>query len=341
MPQIVRRNLHYRNAGFLTAPALTVEEMLSQALSARRRAVERERALPDDHFQVLNTHARIGGAGPGRTLCGVLHGWVRGQNQLVFDRDVNADVWPVSEVLPPAPPAPPPGQPAPAAPVRRDFLPFTLCFGVRGNHLVMLQSQGLLAPEFASYLTWFLRPPVQNLLLPENSVTFYPASARMLRQRGLDGAKAIRVTKALAETTERPPPANSRRTTPIIEKHVPVERARTMARVLRILGINAPDALLSDPEAKDLQVYLEIRRPNGRDPLGNSVMNRIGQLAAEHESDDYVVELLNGSELRGSELKLFKPVPVELADGSTHPSPYAIFRQIDEYLHELITGDMV
>jgi hypothetical protein len=342
MPKTVNRTLHYRNAAYLAPSALTLEEMLSNALAARNLAVQRERPMDDDNREVINTHARVGGAATvGRTLCGVLHRWVRGQHQLVFDRIENAAVWPVIESPPPEPPPPAPGTTTPAVPVKRDFLPHTLYFGVRGNHVVALQSQGLMAPELADYLSWFLAPPTQTQLAENNRIILMPASSVMLRQNGLDGAKAVRITKPLADTIPRPPPAGSNRTKPIMEKVIPRARAGAMRGFLRALGVNLPASLLADPEAKDLQVYLEIRRPHGRDPLGNDVMNAIGQLTAQHDSDDYVVELLDGTELKGTKLKVSKPVTVEIADGATHPAPMSVFRQVDEYLHELITSGKV
>lgn len=331
MAHDVSRTLHYRHVEFLTPSALTLQQLLEQALQGSPLAVNRERALGDEVFQILNTHTAHGSA-----RCGSLHRWVHGQNQLIVERDLAAATWRITEVAPPpsAAQATAGGQ----APVR-DFLPFSLYFGVRDNHIVVLQTQGMMAPELGQYLTWFFRTKLPQVFPANQAVVLYPASATMLRARGVDTAKAVIVTKPLADLHARPPEGRKRK--PWYEKIVPRVRANAVADILSALGINVPAALLNQPGAKDLEVRFEISRPRGKEPLGNPVMNEIGRIAAQQGSDEFTIELLDGSELTGADLKLSQVITLTVADGRTHPAEADIFRKIAGYLQHLLVSGMV
>lgn len=102
--------------------------------------------------------------------------------------------------------------------------------------------------------------------------------------------------------------------------------------------------MFSQQDTRDLEVRLEIRRPFLRideTDGGNDVMNALGALAAEQDSDRVSVVLPDNSLLRGSQLSLRRAIDVEVADGATFPAPMAFFRPLDEYLRSLIAADMV
>lgn len=321
-----RRTLHYRCVNFLPQGGHNLEQLLRAALDKAPGAESRERNLGDNIFQVLNTTATVR-----NTLCGSFHRWVHGQNQLVVDRVKGAKIWNISEVSPP--PTPQGGA------NQRDFLSHTLYFGIRGNHAVILQGQGMQVTEFSQYLTWLLCTHVAEVVPADLFISLDPATAKSLRAKGVDRAKAVMISRPLSDLREREPAG--RRKKKWYEKIVPRERADAFTKTLQALGIQAPDNLLQQIEAKDIEIVLEIRRPRGRDPLGNSVMNQIGKLVSLQESDDYAVELLDGSILRGSELKLSDMIEVTIPDGLTHPSEGSVFIKVDEYLHGLIARGIV
>jgi hypothetical protein len=328
MARDVTRALHYRHAGFLVPSQLTLEQLLRAAIAVSPLAVDRKCDLGQDVFQVFNRIATVR-----NTLCGSLHRWVHGQNQLIVEQDLTATSWFIDEVPPPAP------EPGATVAPRRDFLPFSLYFGVRDNHVIVLQSQGMMAPELGQYLTWFIQRKVPHLTVGNQTVTMYPASAAVLRASGIDAAKSVCITKPLADLHERQPTGRKRK--PWMEKIVPQLRAEALTDVLNALGIRTPRALLTQDDSKHLEVYLEIRRPHGKEPLGNPVMNEIGKLVAQQGGDDYSVELLDGSVLTGSNLILKDDVTLTIPDGKTHPTEMSIFRKIDEYLQILITTGRV
>jgi hypothetical protein len=323
MARDVIRTIHYRNANCIVPLETNLETVVRTSLNRSPLAIDRRRNLGHDVFQVLNTFANVN-----NTLCGSLHRWVHGQNQLIVEQDPNAATWQIREVAPPA-----------QAGTQRDFLPFSLFFGLRGNHLVVLQSQGMMAPELGDYFSWLIVAKAPEMTAPNQKVSMFPASSAMLRQHGIENAKAIRVTKSMADLHARAP--EGRRRKPWFEKVVPAERAAAFTNALNTLGVPTPQALLIQPESKDLEIYLEIRRPRGGEPHGNPVMNEIGKLVAQQESDEYAVELLDGSEIRGSKLKLSKDITLTIPDAYTHPSEMAIFQKIDEYLRHLIQANMV
>lgn len=323
----VTRTVHYRSTNFtVSTNGTTLQDLVEEALRRNELAENRERPLPGGEYQVLNSHAKVG-----TSICGVVHEWIMGQHQLTVERVPGQKVWRIEEV---AAPANHEGKP-------RDFLPNTLYFAIYQNHVAALQSQGMKFPQLGDYLTWILRNRCTDLVPSTQEITFDLASAKTLRDRGIGAAKAIRLRKPLAEKQVRQPEAGGRRRKPWIEKVINETRASAVTLVLNAVGLRVPDEVLKDIEARHLEVYLELRRPHGRDELGNSAMNAIGRLVAQEATDDFTVVLQNGAELSGNELKLSRDVTLTIKDGSTHPSAFDVFRQLDEYLRHLVAQNLV
>lgn len=323
----VSRAVHYRSASYTVPLAgATLQDLIEEALRRNRLAEERERPLAHGEYQVLNSNAKVG-----TSICGVVHEWVKGQHQLAVDRVPGQTVWRVEEVAA--------GKTQDGRP--REFLPNTLYFAVYQDHLVALQSQGMKIPQLADYLTWFLRDRCAGLVPETQQIRFDFASAKALRDRGIGAAKAIRLRKPLADKAVMQPQPGGRRRKPWVEKVLNEQRASAVTMILNAVGLNVPDEVLNDIEARHLELYLELRRPHGRDELGNTAMNAIGRLVAQEATDEFAVVLQNGAELSGKDLKLSKDVTLVIQDGSTHPSAFDVFRQLDEYLRYLVAQNLV
>lgn len=340
MPSTINRTLHYRSVAF-TVPTsgLSLQQLVTAALGALPNAEQRERKMVGEEKdnELLNSHAVVG-----PTLCGIFHRWTPGVNQLVVDRIAGRATWEVKEVAPPPPlPATPVAGEPPAPEVKRDFLPHTLYFGVKDNHCVVAQSQGLRSEHLASYLSWLLKSSGPGIAVEGQQITLYPASAALLRQKGVSRAKGISIKTRLCEEVLKEPAPGDRKKKPWIERVLDPVKVAAMRGILDALDVKVSEGEISTDEAKHLELYLEIRRPHDKSDMGNSIMNRIASIVAEKTDENYCVILPDGSELQGTELTLRKPVSFEVPTNAPHPNPAHVFKQINDYLLELIASDVV
>jgi hypothetical protein len=333
--QTHHRTLHYRSAYFATLTnGLTLQQMLAGALVKYSDAEDREKQIGNtQEFELLNSHAPHG-----TVYCGIFHRWTKGEHQLVVNRVRGAKSWAVEEVAPPPAPAPAPGigqvsSPAP----QREFLPHTLYFGIRDNHCIVAQTQGLKAEHLADYLCWLIGKDVG---VPQ-AMSFQPASAAMLRLKGVGKAKGIKIKTKLSEEVQMQPPPGDKRRKPWIERKLNTTKSDAIRSILSILGVTLNDGQMSSDETKNLELRLEIRSPHDQSENGNVTMNHIAGVVAQNSDENYAVILENDSLLKGNELSLKKPVIFQMHDGATHPASSRVFKEIDDYLCELIAGGKV
>lgn len=330
MASAVSKILHYRHASFLIPAPLSLEDALKVAFANAPLPMNRKRETNAEGAHVLNSAGTIG-----NTWCGMVHRWQGGQSSLVVEQDPKATVW---SVTPSAPPAPK-NQGS-----KVDFVEATIYFGVRKNHVVLVQPALMRDSELADYLSWLLKTHASQALGGNSAVhvTLKPASPTKLRAAGVHKAKAIRIKLPMAKKVMRQPVKGDGHRKPYEVKVVDEERAEGTRTVLNALGVPVPASIFGNAEATELDVELRITIPGGNsDELSNSVMNEIGSLVAQHTSDAYSVVMPDGIVIQGGTLKLAKEVNLPVSDGSTYPSPQAIFTAIDAYLQHLITASAV
>ena len=141
MAQTSTRTLSYKRATFLNGTP-DLQRLLTAALRRHRTVGERMEELhPEDRTRrFINTH---------RSQLGMLFGnlliYSPNRNQALLTVAPDAEELDVRQVAPPEVD----GQ-------RTEFLESILYFGVRGNHVVLLQSAALRARAFEAYLNWLL-----------------------------------------------------------------------------------------------------------------------------------------------------------------------------------------
>jgi hypothetical protein len=327
MSKIIHKTLHYRSASVLPSLPFTLEDMLKSVLASHTLPAQRTQVLPGGVQLTLNDKATVG-----NTLCALCLKYLPGDHQLVVDQDPTAPIWKVHEI----PPAALPG----STTMKRDFLPAVLYFGVRGNHLGVVQTTQFDADNLAEFLMWlFQKTPATTFA--KNLMTFSPASAFALRQKGIDRAKAIKIKVPLAEEHTVPAAQKGGKKKSLIQKIIDPAKAAKITDALDALGIKAPASLLTGIDAKDLEIRLEIRRPYNRDALGNPAMNQLAKIMAANSSSEYTIIMPDDVEISGNTLKIHKDVEFTPVSGSKHPVPFEVFKSIDEYLKELIASGSV
>lgn len=298
---------------------MTLEQCWDAALKYCPLAQDREHSKNSER-SMINTHHTVGA-----TRCGSFHHWVDGENQLVVEKTPNSTTWKISEVPPPQN----------SGGAKCDFLPHSLYFGIRGNHAVLVQSQGLRHSSFSDYLNWLFYDKCQ--LTPLNqSVLFNPASATRLRQKGVHKAKSITIQKHVGKKSKS---VSTQGNTyhRIIDKQI----SKGLLSALRALGIAIPAGLEHDDDLKDLRVTLQISARRGANALDNSAMCALSRLVADQTSDDYQLNLADGGVLKGDDLILKTDAKFAVPLGRTHPNEYDIFKELDAYLQRLITAGTV
>lgn len=139
-PTSRRKTLYYKRAYLVGAQTLkpTLASYLESALQKRALPMDRAERLGDsqDNVRVIARCYKLG-----TMICGRFLDFTEGGFQAVLDVDPNLDDIPVKFLAPKQ---------------KEQFLEGVLTFGVRENHVILIQSKGLRIRHLESHLNWFL-----------------------------------------------------------------------------------------------------------------------------------------------------------------------------------------
>lgn len=139
------KTLHYKRAVLIGASSgsLTLASYLDAALSATKTPLARQERLGEssDNVRILNKCHTMG-----TLICGRFLDFTEGGFQAVLELDPDADDLKIRHL--------PPGK-------EEQFLEGILTFGVRGNHVLLVQSKGLRVAHLEQHLNWLLRDHTQ------------------------------------------------------------------------------------------------------------------------------------------------------------------------------------
>jgi len=139
----VQKRLNYKRANYLQGSG-NLQADLKAALNKASTVGARKEIVnaAENTFLLLNSvRSRW------TMLFGALLIYSRGRNHSLVTEDDAADELKVEQM------APPPDRSG----ARRDFVESLLFFGIKGNHVVVLQSAGLRARQFETHLNWLLQ----------------------------------------------------------------------------------------------------------------------------------------------------------------------------------------
>jgi len=317
------KTLHYRRAQFLT-PTRTLEDLLSAALRVNSLVANRiETVTAAGDCRLINHTTNHRGL-----LCGNLITYEHGTNKLFLTVDSSQTAFPVAQMAPPELPNK----------KRTEFLDSILYFGVKGNHVILMQSSGLKGKQLEVYLNWFLS--ACGVLGTRNHLELVDHPPRMTtNQLASRPVKKVSYVSAMAQETAPDTPPNS--TEVKKEKKLrltPVGRAVDILKAA--LGLNEFERLkLDDALDGNLQVSLEVTYKRTTTQEGQKVINDIARALRNVDGDDISVQVPGLGTLKGNDLKLSKPIVIACHNG--HINMPELFDEMHTWLLGLAEGDFL
>lgn len=317
------KTLHYRRAQFL-APSRSLEELLSAALKVNSLVANRvEKVTAAGDCRLINHTTNHRGL-----LCGNLITYEHGTNKLFLTVDESLSAFPVAQVSPPELPDK----------KRTEFLDSILYFGVRGNHVVLMQSSGLKGKQLEVYLNWFLS--ACGVLSNTNRVELVDHPPRITAdQLASQPVKRVSYTSAMAHETlsETIQSAAETKTNKKL-RLTPVGRAIDILKAA--IGVNEFEKLRLDKALDgNLQVALEVTYQRTTTTEGQKIINEIARALRNVDGDDISVQVPGLGTLKGEDLKLSKQVIVGCHNG--HVDMAELFDEMHQWLLGLAEGDFL
>lgn len=307
---------------------------LQKRLSAALRQLDDNLGLRREKLDKdgLNQRFIIGSRTSNGLRVGMLIRYTRGNNQaIVADVDDDTNVKDIQlEQL-----APPPSEPG----KRREFLEGILYFGIRDNHVILVQSNALQAKHLSDHLNWLLgKAPLADE--EPNYLRLIHRPKASLRDKTVSGVKSIVFQQSLQFTPEQKALTESvSQSREIVLSSGAEGRANSILNsFLSTFGVKTVD--FSDAlETGDVEVKLEIlyKKPGKRD--GRQMLD--GVVAALGDGlDEHVTLTVPGiGSVRGDQVKIHQsftvPAPGGLAD------PATVFKTMHEWLENLLQNRMV
>lgn len=338
--QTLRKQLFYKQATFLNPSQLTLQDHLARAIK-KLKVAKRQESLTEGGAQVdgisgqnwmrfVNSPRDYAGLN-----FGVLTLYSPGKHQLVIDTaiDEEKDELDVSKLPPPA------GKQFPEAP---------LYFGVRDNHVVLIQSKAQRTTDFEAHLNWLL-----------------------VTAGCIDGSQRVELSDVIPEETrkklEKAPikslsigaPLVSAPATAVLDPAIGTNGqgksivAAAVDKVAKGIGIDVLKGLLSDKEFSalkldeltsipDIQVRLQIKVVGHRkDETGNDeVMKKImHELRHVDDPSFFKAEVKGMAKLDGSAFRVQAYKPVGSYDGVLDVSDaYEVMRA---WLEAIVDGGTI
>lgn len=317
------KTLHYRRAQFL-APTRTLEELLSAALKVNSMVANRiETVTAAGDCRLINhftTHRGL--------LCGNMITYEQGTNKLFLTVDASQTAFPVAQMAPPKLPSK----------KRTEFLDSILYFGVKGNHVVLMQSSGLKSKQLELYLNWFLS--ASGVLSNQNRVELVDHPPRITTDQLISRpVKKVSYMSALAHETvpSTPPSPNGVKKEKKLRLN-PVGRAVDILKAA--IGLNEFGKLkLEEALDGNLQISLEVTYQRTTTEEGQKVVNEIARALRNVDSDDISVQVPGLGTLKGDDLKLSKPIIVACHNGNVDMPE--LFDEMHSWLLGLAEGDFI
>lgn len=220
--------------------------------------------------------------------------------------------------------------------VRAEFLESILYFGVKDNHVVLLQSRNLQGREFENYLSWIL------------------AEAKAIEEE--DGVQLVRgVTATTKDKIAQDPPTKIKIGTPLFEGTRKVtlttpsgKRSRSVYRLtgklwkfLKDEAGGSLDKLAVDDsiDPSSIRAFVEIRYRKKSDVESGKVMEELTSALRHQHEDDIRVKFPKTGELRGKDIYLSSVPSIQVVNGNVVTQD--LYSQMHKWLESLLKRKVV
>lgn len=238
-----------------------------------------------------------------------------------------------------------------------EWLESTLYFTAYKNHVVLMQSAALRSSQLESFLRWFLAARPETVSCGSLELNDRPGRVTLKKLRDVP-VRSIAIGGALTSpTTPAQQPQATAASVPAAGL-VPQVESRTIAVTGDAASTASSDILnalavlsgkvkgFSDLNLKGLddsqvsyKLLLTIDRRKTKEDHSQDVLNRLGHALRHAEGVDTRIELSDGSQVHGDDLRLTGKVDLTLYDGL--PSTLEVFDNMEHWLLQKVeTGDI-
>jgi hypothetical protein len=299
-----------------------LEDALNKLTPVKLRFEHLTEDSPDETWRrFVNTHRAAMGMQFGNLVL-----YASEQNRAIIAIDDNADELDIEQI---APPKSNDGR-------RREFLESILYYGVKQNHVVLLQSMSLRARELELHLNWLLREA--NLIDKHNAV-FINNFAPQVTHEKLEQSevKSVQIGAPLVDYFEEVagPFAGAKSVT---------KRFRPFGEGIEILkpllGNRIADLSWDELDSSsNLEVFVEVTYKRQTDPGSQKLLNRLTTALRHVGDDDVRIELKDGGLIIGSDLQIKSFKSIEAYNGLL--SPQDVFQKMSDWLLESLERGII
>ena len=317
--EILQKNLSYKRAAYLQGNG-DLQADLRKAINASKTVGSRKQIVnsAENTFLLLNSvRSRWS------MLFGAMLLYSRGRNQPLVTEDDAADELKIEQL------APPPDRSG----ARRDFIESLLFFGIKGNHVVILQSAGLRARQFESHLAWLLQTKTGTISNDDRvELADHPSPSaikEVLKSPVKNVGIGIPLESRPAQYGQRISRASFR------PDGVGFDVLRT------ILGAKWLNQMRLDESLDESRLKVEelVSYTRGTSASGQELLNDIAVQLRHQEPEDVTIHLKNGARLSGEDLKISGPISVSTYGGLVDPED--LFPRMRDWLIQQLEDGVI
>lgn len=237
---------------------------------------------------------------------------------------------------------------------RREFLASMMYFGVIQNHLVLIQSQSLKAPQLESYLQWLLHDA--QVLAGDNTFQLVDTPSKSVREKMEkgNGVRTITLGGEVVPQSAFPPKAeaqepsdlgkDARKTTTQHSHSIAVVTPAddgewgVLAALKRLMAPSQAAKIDFDQlDGSNIEMSVTLRYKRETTESGQKLMDTLGYALRNTDDVETVLTLNGGGSIRGTDLKLTGTVRLTAYDGQL--SADEVFEEMRTWLLSKVTSD--
>ena len=338
--KLIQKTVLYKRCNFHTdIPGETLKTLLEQALNKSPKVGQRRLNVADADqpvYHVVGTSQ----SEPDGFVFGVLMTYTPGTDPLFLVDDDSASAVLVEKLK----------APNTTDGKRREFLESMMYFGVIQNHLVLMQSQALKAPQLEAYLQWFVHD--SKVMAGDNTFQLIDTPSKTVREKMIRGSGVRTITLGgevvpQSAISRVQPPATTETGTPTtsIKNHsVSVVASATesdwgVLEALKKLMAPSQAAKIDFDQltGSNIEMSVTLRYKKETTEDGQKLMDTLGAAFRNTEDVETVIDLKDGGQIKGADLKLNGPIRVTSYDGQL--SETEVFEGMRQWLLSKVTSE--
>jgi len=323
MAETKRKQLHYRLAEFFAPTGRSLQDMVEEALRKLNKIKDRKEAISDpsnaDSWQrFINTHRSAMSMEFGALIM-----LAPGQNKLLIETDDDHDEAELSHIV---------------APDNKEFLESILFYGIKDNHVLLVQSLNLKARELENHLNWLLR---EAGIIDNDNIVYLNnyAPKEIYDKLESNPIKSVRIGSELCQPADMVTPSNTVSQNEDTKK-ISIKRSGIGLDILTYFIPSRIDEISKDlGDTSNIEVFIEVTYKRQTDDESQKALNQITQALRHSSEEDLKIELKNGVTINGSEVKIKTFKSIASVNGNLDVSD--VFSQIRTWLEELLSKGLV